>query len=61
MKYIAIVAALLMLVGCGKTDQLIAHYTGFSKACVEGVSYIQFTSGVTVQYSPDGKIVTCSK
>ena len=61
MKYIVMVAAVLMTVGCGKVEQLNAHFTGFAKVCVEGVSYIQFTSGVTVQYSPDGKILTCSK
>ena len=27
--------------------------------CVNGVSYLQFPSGVTVEYTPDGKIKTC--
>lgn len=47
------------LVACGKTDQLVAHYTGYSKVCVDGVQYIQFTSGASVQYDKDGKVVNC--
>lgn len=45
--------------GCGKTDQLVAHYTGYSKICVDGVKYLQFTSGASPQYTVDGKLVAC--
>lgn len=45
--------------GCGALGRDIAKLTGYSKSCVEGVSYLQFASGVTVQYAPDGKVVTC--
>lgn len=61
MKNIFILTLLTMgLVGCGKTDQLVAHYTGYSKICIDGVQYIQFTSGASVQYGKDGKVVTCN-
>ena len=36
-----------------------AQYTGSSKVCVDGVQYIQFTTGASVQYDKDGKVVTC--
>lgn len=60
MKIVAALIALTLLAGCGKFDQLTAHYTGYSKICVEGVSYLQFTSGATVQIDKTGKIVMCN-
>ena len=27
--------------------------------CVGGVSYLQFSAGVSVEYTPDGKVRTC--
>jgi uncharacterized protein YceK len=54
-----ILIAALALTGCGKMDQLEAHYTGFSKICIDGVTYIQFTSGASVQVDRDGKPVAC--
>jgi hypothetical protein len=51
--------ALLALSGCGKLTQLEAHYTGWATECIHGVSYIQFTSGATVEYDQAGKVVTC--
>lgn len=59
MKALAIVAVILSLAGCGKVDRSIASLTGFARSCVDGVLYYQFTSGVTVAYSPDGKVRTC--
>lgn len=53
--------SVFMLAACGKMDRLEAHYTGYSKVCVEGVQYIQFTSGASVQYDKDGKVVTCKQ
>ena len=49
------------LAGCGKLDQLEAHYTGWSEICVKGVQYIQFTSGASVEYDQAGQVVKCSK
>lgn len=28
-------------------------------ACVGGVSYLQFSNGVSVEYTPEGKVRTC--
>ena len=49
----------LALTGCGKVDQVVGALTGYSKICVDGVSYLQFTSGASVQYDKNGKIVLC--
>lgn len=54
-----IVLFALCLAGCGAGSRTVAHLTGWSKVCVEGVSYLQFPSGVTVQYDRAGKVVTC--
>lgn len=62
MKYSILLAALvavMMTAGCGKADRMIAHYTGYSKICVDGVSYLQFTSGATVQRDRNGQVVRC--
>lgn len=55
-----IVIALFSLTGCGRFDRWIAGWTGNGvETCVDGVIYIQFTSGTTVKYLRDGKIATC--
>lgn len=59
MKYVILAIATLSLTACGKVDRTIAHYTGYSKICVDGVQYIQFTSGAAVQVDATGKPVTC--
>jgi len=61
MKLIVVGLLSIMLVGCGKFDRLGAAITGSSRLCVDGVVYLQFTSGASVAYSPDGKILTCNK
>lgn len=43
----------------GSAHRKIAEYTGYSAICVDGVKYIQFTSGASVQYDTNGKVVTC--
>lgn len=60
MKLIIPVAVCLMLAGCGVFGRMEAGATGYSRSCVDGVSYLQFVSGVTVEYTRDGKIKTCS-
>lgn len=48
------------LAGCGWFDRKVtANLTGHSTACIEGVRYLQFASGVTVQYDRDGRVRTC--
>lgn len=60
MNKIAVLLLSLLVVGCGKADRAIASYTGGGvKSCEGGVMYLQFTSGVSVAYTPDGKIKTC--
>lgn len=36
-----------------------AVYAGYSVQCIDGVKYVQFISGGTVKYKPDGTIDTC--
>ena len=49
-----------LLSGCGWFDRKVtANLTGYSTSCVDGVRYLQFASGVTVQYDRDGRVRTC--
>ena len=60
MKKIILISVLISLTGCGKIDRMVAGFTGnASEVCQGGVVYLQFTSGVSVKYNRDGKIVTC--
>ena len=55
-----ILVAALSLTACGQVDKVVAKVTGGGvEVCQDGVVYLQFTSGVTVKYTPDGKIATC--
>lgn len=57
---IAIVAILgSIYMASGSVHQTIARYTGYSKFCIDGVQYLQFTSGASVQVDRDGKPVQC--
>lgn len=55
------IASAMMLTGCGWFDRVAAGATGYSYVCVDGVEYLQFTSGATVAYTRDGKVKTCGK
>jgi hypothetical protein len=35
--------------------------SGWSRVCVAGVSYLQFTSGASVEWTPAGKVKACSE
>ena len=48
-----------IMVSTGTGHRKIAEYTGHSKICVDGVEYLQFTSGASVAYTSDGKIKAC--
>lgn len=50
---------LLALTGCGVADRIGAGFSGYAEQCVDGVMYLQFTSGATVKYKRDGTIWTC--
>jgi len=47
--------------GCGSCSRSVANITGVSHECVDGVEYLQFPSGVSVAYNPDGSIKQCLK
>jgi hypothetical protein len=49
----------LTVAGCGKFDRGVAKITGSAQVCVDGVVYLQFTSGASVKYNRDGTIATC--
>jgi hypothetical protein len=51
--------AFLLLAGCGNFDRGLAKVTGSSESCIDGVKYIQFTSGASVKYTREGRIATC--
>lgn len=58
-KLIALVFAIFLLTGCGQISRITALWTGYDEVCVDGVSYIQFSSGVSVKYDQSGKVVSC--
>lgn len=45
--------------GFGAWDRRVATLTGYSRICVGGVEYLQFTSGASVAYNPDGTVKRC--
>lgn len=52
--------AVILGSGCGRLDRKIAGFTGKpAEVCVDGVSYLQFTSGAAVKVDPSGKPVAC--
>lgn len=59
MKTLLAILFITVMSGCGQFSRGCAKWTGHDIVCVEGVKYIQFTSGVSPQYNPDGSIVTC--
>lgn len=59
MKKILMLVAVLSLAGCGAFDRSVAAWTGKAESCIDGVKYLQFASGVTVKYTPEGKVATC--
>ena len=56
---LALLVVALTLSGCGKFDRGVAKWTGSAEVCVDGVRYLQFTSGASVKYNRDGTIATC--
>jgi hypothetical protein len=52
-------ALLACLTGCGNINRSVAKYTGVAKACIGGVTYLQFASGATVQVDRSGTPVPC--
>jgi hypothetical protein len=52
-------AVLMGVVGCGNFERGVAKFKGHSQQCIDGVMYLQFSSGATVKYRPDGTVWTC--
>ncbi len=59
MKNLVLFSFVLALAGCGQIDRSVAELTGYSKLCVDGVTYIQFTSGATIARDRNDKLVPC--
>lgn len=60
MRFLVLAAFVVIATGCGRLDRWFAGVTGnASEICYDGVTYLQFTSGSTVKYDKEGKIVTC--
>jgi hypothetical protein len=61
MKKLIIFMILLPIISsCGEWDRTKSKFTGdATKTCVDGVTYLQFTSGATVQFDLSGKPVPC--
>ena len=45
---IAVIAFIVFVVGCGNFDRHVANLNGSSESCIDGVKYIQFPSGASV-------------
>lgn len=58
-KKTILVGFLLLLGSCGKIDRTLAHIKGAQEICFKGVEYVQFASGASVEYGPDGHVVMC--
>jgi len=56
---IALIVIATTMTGCGRFDNKVAEYVGSAKTCIDGVQYIQFKSGASVAYTPDGEVKTC--
>ncbi len=54
-----VILSLLALTRASGLDTRKADGVAYKKVCVEGISYLQFSVGVTVQYQWDGKIAAC--
>jgi hypothetical protein len=61
MLCVLLLAMMFMANSCGSCSRGIANLTGYDKICIDGVEYLQFPSGVTPAYFPDGRIKTCGK
>lgn len=57
---VVLVSVVIFMSSCGMASRIGASLTEYSRICVAGVSYLQFTSGASVEYTPDGKIKTCN-
>lgn len=59
MRKILAILTLFFLTSCGAVNRSCASFSGHQKICVDGVEYIQFTSGASVSYDKNGQIKNC--
>ena len=60
MKYAFLAILVLSVSACGKVDRGIAGLTGnATETCIDGVTYLQFTSGAAVKVDRAGIPVPC--
>jgi hypothetical protein len=66
-KYLAVAAGVAILIlgvlymfNQGNVNQKLAETKGFVRVCVDGVMYIQFPKGASVQYEKNGSIKLCN-
>lgn len=58
--YKLLIVGMLFMTSCGWMNRQVQHLTGTAvSTCQNGVSYLQFSSGVSVEYNVDGTIKTC--
>ena len=60
MRLAIIITLALLTVGCGNCARAAAKWNGYSEICVDGVTYLQFTSGAAVKVGKDGDLVRCN-
>lgn len=60
-KLLLPIAACLLLTGCGSWNQLKAHIADYTLVCVTetNIMYVQFPTGVSPLYTPNGTLVNC--
>lgn len=59
-KVFCLVLIVCAISGCGKIDREMSAITGKpSETCVDGITYLQFTSGACVKVDENGKPVKC--
>jgi hypothetical protein len=59
--FLGIVAVTALVTACGNIDKSVTSLTGKSERCVDGVVYINFTTGASPKYqkSEEPKLVLC--
>lgn len=61
-KILITLLSIVYLNGCAKPQteqQYVDKYINTSTVCIDNVSYISLSNGITVQYKSDGSIKTC--
>lgn len=51
----------ILFLNQGKLNTEIANRLGYTKICIDNVSYVIFPNGASVQYKPTGEIKTCDE